>query len=79
MIVECTHGMPSPANCTQCMLDGPVGQPSPTPEQILVGPFFHLTARAHGRCARRYNHRIEPGDSIAYVPDLGWVCSECAP
>jgi len=26
--VDCPHGMPSPAACTDCMFDGPVAEPA---------------------------------------------------
>lgn len=27
-VPECTHGMPSPASCVDCMADGPVAPPA---------------------------------------------------
>lgn len=71
--MDCPHGFPKASNCILCMEDGPVYEPSkPARTEAFV------LARYTGRCARRYQHRIEPGDSIAYVTDVGWCCRECA-
>jgi hypothetical protein len=35
-------------------------------------------AIAHQRCGRRRYHRICPGDTIGFVPGLGWCCEWCA-
>lgn len=35
-------------------------------------------ASKHQRCARMRNHRISPGETIGFVPALGWCCALCA-
>lgn len=72
----CTHGMPSPASCVDCMQDGPVSAPAPAPEQLLRAVRW-LDARYDGQCARRPGHEIEPGDRIGYVEGVGWCCDGC--
>lgn len=76
-MIACTHGMPSPASCVECMADGPVAPPRPAPEQTLHASRW-MIARYDGRCARVYGHEIEPGVRIGDVPDVGWCCEECA-
>lgn len=77
MIDVCPHGFLKPASCVLCMEDGPVAPPRPDPTQLLKAERI-VIARFDTRCARYRNHEILAGDSIGYVTDVGWVCSECA-
>lgn len=77
LISPCSHGMPTPMSCVECMQDGPVAQPSPGPTERLLAIRW-ATAKFDQRCARRYSHDIRPGDQIGYVDELGWCCDECA-
>ena len=73
MTSRCTHGMPSPASCVDCMDEGPVAS--------LAKPWLETTrwmeARYLGRCASDDRHRIEPGDLIGDVGMVGWCCTRC--
>lgn len=76
--MTCAHGMPSPASCVECMDAGPVAAPRPAPEQKLRADGQWIVARYDARCARKREHRIDVGDRIGHVPDVGWCCEECA-
>lgn len=76
VVRSCSHGFAHPASCIDCMADGPVFPPRPTPEQVLAAGLW-VYAREEGRCARRRSHRIYEGDPIGHVDDLGWCCAEC--
>lgn len=76
MITECTHGMPSPASCVECIADGPVLPPRPSSTELLLAVQWS-TARFPTRCARVRAHEIDPGDRIGLVDGLGWCCDQC--
>lgn len=78
LITECTHGMPTPASCVQCMAEGAVLPPRPSSTEVLVAHQW-TTARFATRCARVRDHLIDPGDRIGFVEEIGgWCCEECA-
>lgn len=69
----CTHGMPSPASCVDCMDEGPVA-----PLATTVRTATHrIEAQYHGRCAADARHAVEPGDELGMVVDVGWCCYRC--
>lgn len=77
VITQCTHGMPTPKACVECMAEGPVVDPAPNSHQPLVVVRWS-TARFSGLCGRCYG-AIDPGDRIAAVePIAAWVCEDCA-
>jgi len=45
-IAPCTHGMPSPTACTDCMFEGPVAQPTPPRPSVV----FTFKAAFDGHC-----------------------------
>ncbi len=60
--LTCTHGMPSPASCIECMEDGPVAPPRPSTPEIQ----YEMVAKFGGIC----NHCFLPliiGDDIAMM------------
>lgn len=73
----CPHGMPSRGSCVECMAEGPVGPlKSDTPSKAGTAKRT-MMARFDGYCAWNPGHHIQNGDSIGYVEDVGWCCSEC--
>lgn len=46
-MTDCPHGMPSPASCFDCMIDGNYDAPRDEPERADSRPF---TARKDGWC-----------------------------
>lgn len=70
----CTHGMPSPAACVDCMDEGPI-VPLAKPRLQAAR---RMEARFPGRCAADDRHRIDSGDRIGYVELVGWCCASCA-
>lgn len=70
MTAPCTHGMPTPASCVECMNEGnmPAPPPKPTAE-------YTVTAQFAGRCPGCHEE-IEIGDLIARVEDE-WLCRRC--
>lgn len=76
VITECTHGMPTPASCIECMAEGPVASPRPAETQMLNAERW-IEARFPGQCARR-REEFDVGARIGYVEDVGWCCTECA-
>lgn len=76
---SCTHGMPTPASCVDCMFDGPVAPPTPDAAQIL-GAVRWIEARIEGgRCARCHD-TVTVGSMVGLVvaPPVGWCCVGCA-
>ena len=71
----CTHGMPSPASCIECMEDGPVMPPSAQP-QVEVEAV--LVARFDGHCSR-CNLPIHIDQYIVRLSDDRYVHAGCAP
>lgn len=76
MAAGCPHGFPKPANCVECMMDGPVGPVTPADTQRLRADRTR-TAMYDGRCARNTAHEIVEGDPIGYVETIGWCCGSC--
>ena len=75
MIEHCTHGMPSPASCWECMEEGPVVPPK------VKGPKVKQGSRTTARYASRCGNCFEPigvGDTIAFSETELWVCANCA-
>lgn len=70
----CPHGMPSPASCVECMYDD--GLP-PDPKPPVPRAVAYALARHEGQCAMDLSHRIEEGDPIGLVEDVGWCCEQC--
>lgn len=50
----------------------------PFAEEPMLSAVVTGKAIAHQRCGRRRYHRICPGDTIGFVPGLGWCCEWCA-
>jgi len=74
--VTCTHGMPTPASCLDCMDEIGFGA-TPTAAERLEGP--KMNARHEGLCGDPgCINLIAPGCTI-HLTTLGrWVCSDCA-
>lgn len=70
----CTHGMPSPASCVDCMMDGPVGPL--VEEHVREQTSVWTTAKYDGRCAG-CGQPVDAGDRIGML-DVGWVGTCCA-
>lgn len=62
--MACTHGMPTPMSCVECMIDGLPPLP-PAPPPPTAGRWF--VAKFGGRCA--CGDPIEPGHLIARMSD----------
>lgn len=60
-MTPCTHGMPTPLACTECMAEGNI--PPPHSRPLHTGWSRPLEARYAGRC-RRCDDTIAPGDLI---------------
>lgn len=76
MITECTHGMPSPKSCVDCMYEGPV-EPPPKPPVVK----YHFTSQFRSLCWK-CKAVIEEGDRMARVEKDGieiYWCTTCAP
>lgn len=72
MGADCSHGMPTPASCWDCMIAGALDVPPREPERVLV----ILTARYPGLCDS-CSRSIEEGDVIAKTDRERWVHKEC--
>lgn len=76
----CPHGFPKPANCVECMEDGPVMAPEmPQCEQVVAASFCRYE---HTECRLPYGCGlpIEMGDRIVLLdPSGAWVHEGCAP
>lgn len=74
IIMTCTHGMPSPASCIDCMDDDGLGAPTTAPER-LEGP--SIRSKYDTEC-RKCDGSIRVGERV-YLTDAGrWVCERCA-
>lgn len=69
----CTHGMPTPASCIECMDEGLL-----PPPRRLSAPEIQctFTARYPGRCAR-CDRGFSEGDQIGYTVDETYVHERC--
>lgn len=72
----CTHGMPTPAACVDCMLDGPVAPPKRAPRVAVVG--VPSPARFPGHC-NGCNLPICVGDAIVRLSNDTYRHERCAP
>lgn len=70
--LTCTHGMPTPASCTECMFDGnlPVAKRRHRVSRTVV-------AEHPGEC-RGCAMPIRPGELISLVDDHYWSHQGCA-
>lgn len=60
-MIPCTHGMPTPLACVECMNEGNIPPPKPKPRHATwSGP---IEARFPGRCVY-YDDTINEGDLI---------------
>jgi hypothetical protein len=75
MAAECTHGMPTPASCWECMEDGNL----PTATRTLAAPAVEavFTARFSGQCSA-CNLGIHEGQRIARMNDESYRHAHCA-
>lgn len=69
----CTHGMPSPKSCVDCMMDGNL--PVELPEPITVE--YDFVAKIASRCPA-CNYTIEVGDRIAKLSNDRYVHNQDA-
>ncbi len=61
-MADCTHGMPSPASCYECMEEGNMPAPAPRPASAeRDGPT--IEARYDGHC-KECNTAIHAGEPI---------------
>lgn len=70
----CTHGMPSPATCFECMEEGPVAPPPtrPAPPEQEGEPF---PARYYTQC-RHCNTAVHVGELIVRTTHGTYVHAE---
>lgn len=71
---ECTHGMPTPGSCWECMEDGnlPVASRAVTPPTVE----HYLTAAYAGHCSD-CNLAIHEGQRIARMSDETYRHARC--
>lgn len=74
--MTCPHG-DIEAACLDCLEAPPAPDKVPRPTQRLVAARWR-EAQFDGSCARNHHHRIEVGDRIGEISDVGWSCEECA-
>lgn len=72
--MECTHGMPTPASCVACMLDGNLGPPKKKTEVIQADRSF--TASYGGWCSLGHDE-IVPDEKICSLSDGTYAHEEC--
>lgn len=72
----CTHGMPTPAACVDCMDEGPVAPPRRNTVPAREG--WPIGAAFAGHCAG-CNLPINVGDRIVRVSNNTWQHARCAP
>ena len=70
----CTHGMPHPASCVECMADGNLAPPPPPPRLVTIGPPF--TGRYDDHC-NGCNTGIHEGQLIVKMSDGTYRHSRC--
>jgi hypothetical protein len=70
-VTACTHGMPTPASCRDCMEDGNLPLPPREADLPVVRARF---ARACPAC----DYRIEIGDEIVATATEGWLHEGCS-
>lgn len=71
MGVECTHGMPTPASCWECMEEGNL-ESKPKDERR---PYF-FAAKYEGYCTGCHE-TIKVGQTIGQHPGFGYIHEEC--
>lgn len=71
----CSHGMPSPASCVECMYDDGLGA-EPVAPLTVDGPAF--AAKFGGDCTRCHLV-IHEGQRIVRLSDERYVHEGCAP
>ena len=76
MTLRCVHGFPHPANCVDCMAEGPIAPPRPSAEQKLWAQKV-IPAKFNGQCGRDSSHPIVKGDPIGLTAEHGWCCESC--
>lgn len=72
---ECTHGMPTPASCWECMEDGNL--PVATRTVTVPTVEYLLTASYPGHCSD-CNTAIHEGERIARMIDETYRHARCA-
>lgn len=73
-MTACTHGMPSPASCVECMEDGNL-PPAPRPTVTVDAVFIAYYA---GHC-RTCNLPTRAGERIARLSNDTYVHAGCTP
>lgn len=76
MAEPCTHGMPTPASCVDCMYDGNLTPPSPTGSEATPWPAFE--AIYDGDCPA-CGHIIHAGQQIRRTTLGRYVHDGCTP
>lgn len=76
IITECTHGMPTPASCFECMEDGPVAPPTRNVPETVDGPAF--AANWPGECPG-CDRPIVVGQTIRATSRGRYVHQGCTP
>ncbi len=74
MAAECTHGMPTPASCWECMEDGNLPTATRAPSSPTVEVMFR--ARFMGQCSG-CNLAIHEGQGIARMSDETYRHARC--
>jgi hypothetical protein len=73
-MTECSHGMPSPASCTDCMYEGELAPP-PKPAPATIDSVFR--ASYEGQCPG-CDLPIDVGQRIARMSNGGYLHFDCA-
>lgn len=71
--MNCSHGMPTPASCFECMMEGII-EPKKSTEVTYNGDPFPATYE--GWCALGHD-TIYPEDMICSLGDGGYAHEEC--
>lgn len=77
-MADCTHGMPTPAACFECMEDGNLAPP-PKPEGPYREPGASTTARHDGGICDGCGGAVHVGQEIQKWTDGRWRHRGCTP
>lgn len=74
-MTACTHGMPTPGSCVECMAEGNL-EPPPRPAPLEAEGWV-ITATFPGHC-RGCNLPIDVGQQIRRMSDDSYRHQDCA-
>ena len=73
--MTCSHGMPSPASCIDCMDDDGLGV---APVQPIEIAYTFTASRTAGRCPV-CDHKFHRGEALARTTDDTYLHERCIP